>query len=993
MEPRDHQRERIQDDLRGLVAGDVRCDEIFRQIYACDGSIHAVKPLGVVRPLGTADVVATVRYAAEKKIPLHARGAGTGSAGESLGPGLVIDFSKHLHHLWPAEGDAVRVQPGVVHERLNAYLRRRGRVFGPDPANTAVTTMGGVIAIDVAGSHWPKHGSTRRHVRRLQVVLADGHVIEAARESLVDGRSTDPDPRKRELVDQLTTILNANAALVSRHQPESPVNRCGYHLDGVLGDGYFDLVGLLVGSEGTLALTTEATLGVVPLARHRGVALLLFDSLEKASRAVPHIARHQPVACDLLDRRYLSLARDTESRFDVLIPRDTEAVLVVEFDGDHQREVRDGLQRLVDDMRHKRRFAFDARSAFDPAEIELFWQLATRIQPVLRRLEGASRPVPVVEDMAVPPDALPEFLVDVQNVLKRHQVTASLSSHTLQGQVHLQPFFDLANPAHVGKMRAVAEELYDEVFQRNGTIGGERGLGLSRSEFVARQYGELYGVFQRIKQVFDPDNLLNPGKIVGAEPGQLTQHLRGVVSVPREQPDASDAMETVQLRDLVELQLNWDPDRVAGPAAACNGCGDCRTQSADARMCPLFRILPAEESSPRAKAALIRAVLTDAMELGELTTDAFKQVADLCYHCHMCTLECPAQVDVPRLMTEAKGAYVSAKGLHFGDSVMNRLDVLGGAGSIAPRVANWSLGNRQMRWLMEKLLGVAQGRKLPRVAPRSFLRIAARKRLTKPRRHRDRKIAYFVDTYANFHDPQLAEALLAILKHNGIAVYVPPEQTQAGTATITSGALDLARRLARRNTTVLADAIRQGYDVVVTEPAAALSLQREYLYLLDDDDARLVADHCSEACAYLWNMHVKGKLQLDLKPINASIGYHLPCRMKALGVGTPGQNLLRLIPGLSVHSIEAGCCGMAGTFGLKRANYRTSLRIGWGLISALRDPKLQAGATECSACRIQMEQGTTKPTVHPIKLLALAYGLMPELGTLLTTPGDELVTT
>jgi Fe-S oxidoreductase len=449
----------------------------------------------------------------------------------------------------------------------------------------------------------------------------------------------------------------------------------------------------------------------------------------------------------------------------------------------------------------------------------------------------------------------------------------------------------------------------------------------------------------------------------------------------------------VELRDLVELQLNWDPARVAAPARACNGCGDCRTQTADTRMCPIFRILPAEESSPRAKATLIRAVLTGRMSLSELTSETFKQVADLCYHCHMCAQECPARVDIPRLMTEGKGAYVSAKGLHFGDAVMNRLDVLGTLGGVAPRLSNWVLGNRQMRWLIDRTLGIAQGRKLPRLAARSFLRTAARRRLTKPRRHQDVKVAYFVDVYANHHDPQLGEALVAVLKHNGVAVYVPPEQRQAGTAAITSGSLDLARRLARHNTAVLAEAIRQGYDVVATEPAAALSLKREYLYLLDDDDARLVAENSSEACAYLWNMHTKGKLQLDLKPINATVGYHLPCRMKALGVGTPGQNLLRLVPGLSVHTIDAGCSGMAGTFGLKRANYRTSLRVGWGLISALRDPRLQAGATECSACRIQMEQGTAKPTVHPIKLLALAYGLMPELSGLLTTSGEELLTT
>jgi Fe-S oxidoreductase len=263
--------------------------------------------------------------------------------------------------------------------------------------------------------------------------------------------------------------------------------------------------------------------------------------------------------------------------------------------------------------------------------------------------------------------------------------------------------------------------------------------------------------------------------------------------------------------------------------------------------------------------------------------------------------------------------------------------------------------------------------------------------LTRLARRSPQKVLYFVDTYANYHDPQLAEALVAVMKHNGVAVYVPLEQRPAGMASLACGALDHARRLARRNVAILAEGVRQGYHVVATEPAAAVCLVHEYPQLLDDDDARLLAAHTSEACTYLWKMHTLGTLQLDFRPVNAVLGYHAPCHLKALGVGYPGVNLMSLIPGLRVHHIERGCSGMAGTFGLLHKNYRSSLRAGWGLISRLRDPALQAGVTECSACKIQMEQGTTKPTLHPIKLLALSYGLMPELAALLTTPGEELL--
>jgi Fe-S oxidoreductase len=252
---------------------------------------------------------------------------------------------------------------------------------------------------------------------------------------------------------------------------------------------------------------------------------------------------------------------------------------------------------------------------------------------------------------------------------------------------------------------------------------------------------------------------------------------------------------------------------------------------------------------------------------------------------------------------------------------------------------------------------------------------------------------YFVDLYANYHDPQLGEALLAVMEHNHVEVFVHSSQRQAGMPAVACGALDYARSLAQHNVTLLADAIRQGYHVVCTEPSAALCLTREYPQLVDDDDAQVVAANTSEACSYLWKMHTLGKLELDFRPVNTVLGYHMPCHLKALEVGAPGANLLALIPGLQVHSIEAGCSGMAGTYGLLRKNYRTSLRTGWGLIAGLRDPQILAGVTECSTCKMQMEQGTNKPTIHPLKVLALSYGLMPALTNFLSQPGRDLLVT
>ncbi|HUY92459.1 MAG TPA: anaerobic glycerol-3-phosphate dehydrogenase subunit C [Pirellulales bacterium] len=986
----DQQRERIQEDLRGLISGEVRCDDVFLQLYASDASIYQIAPKGVVRPRSAADVAAVIQYAREHQLPVHARGAGSGLAGESLGEGLVLDFSSHFRRILRTDPASVRVQPGVVHERLNYHLRFQGRLFGPDPATSHVTTMGSVVALDGSGSHWLKYGSARRHVLSLEVVLADGTVMEVGQEPLAEGVSHDPNPRKRELINQLARLLARDAELIERRRSRSLVDRCGYQLADVLKPDSLDLARLLTGSEGTLALITEMTLATQPLPRHRGVVVLLFDRLENAAKAVQEILPMGPAACDLMDRRHLSLAREIDPRYDSLIPVTTEALLLVECQGDDPVDVRGRMRLIAERIRRRKRLAFDSRQAFGAEEIEVYWQLARNVVPTLYRLKGSTRALPFVEDMAVPPETLPKFLVEMQNVLKRRQVTATLFAHAGHGQLHLRPFLDLGDPQQVQTMESLASDLYELVFAVGGTISGEHGAGLSRTPFIRRQTGELYDAYCEVKRIFDPEGVLNPGKIVNGA-GHLTDHLRPLQPAPVE----AEASETADPAppELIDLQLRWSDDEIEHTARSCNGCGACRSQAAGVRMCPVFRFAPSEEASPRAKANLMRGVLNGQLDPASIQTDDFKAVADLCVNCQMCRLECPAGVDIPKLMLEAKAAYVASNGLRLSDWIVTRLDLFSSLSGRFSPLANWALGNRQARWVLEKIGGIAQGRKLPRFAPRSFMRRAGRRRLTRPTRRSGRKVLYFVDTYANYHDTQLAEALVAVFEHNGVAVYVHPDQEQSGMAMVSLGAVDRARRVAARNTALLAEAVRQGYTIVTSEPSAALCLSREYPDLLGDDDARLVAENASEACAYLWNLHLTGKLQLDLKPVNAAVGYHMPCHLKALGVGSPGENLLRLVPGLNVHRVEKGCSGMAGTFGLKKENYRNSLRAGWPLISAVRESTWQAGATECSACKIQMEQGTTKPTIHPLKLLALAYGLMPEVANLLASRGKELIVT
>jgi FAD/FMN-containing dehydrogenase/Fe-S oxidoreductase len=985
----DPERQRIEEDLRGLVAGEVRCDDTMVQLYATDASIYEMRPQGVVRPKSIDDVVATARYASNNGLPLHARGAGSGLAGGAVGRGVVIDFSRHMRRVLQLRANTVRVQAGVVHGELNALLSTHGRAFGPDPAMSRVTTMGGVAATNATGSHFLRYGTPRDHVRELRVVLADGTTIDAGTHQVPSSAPTLTDAPTSE--DRLEGIVWAVAELLARHEAlinsstiHSAVNCCGYHLRDVLVDGKLNLAKLLCGSEGTLALITELVVDTAELPKHTGVGLLIFDSLDKAARAAQDVLTLEPAACDLMDRRHLSIAREVDIRYELLIPGAAEAVLLIEHTGETTEEVEAKLRETVKLATVTTRLAAGAHVAHDATDNELYWQLAQRFVPTLYRLQGVRRPVPFVEDMAVPVAALPVFLRHMQDVLKREQVTASVFGHAGHGQLHVRPFLDLANPNEKRRMERLASELYEKVWMLGGTISGEHGDGLSRTPFVTGQYGQLVNVFREIKRIFDPAGILNPGKVVPEAGARMIHHLRQVVpDVDRAREPADEQPPNGEPRtggagQLVELQLNWNVEQMAHAARICNGCAACRTRGPATRMCPVNRVAPREEASPRAKANLMRAVLTGQLPPDTVLQDACKEVTDLCFHCHMCRIECPANVDIPRLMVEAKAEYVASNGHNVHDWLTARIDMLTHLISRTPRLANWMFQNRQARWLMEKLLGISQARTLPRLARRPFLTTVGRDKLDRLNSDAPHRVAVFVDTYANLFDTELADALLRVLDHNGVEVYVPPSQRHSGMPLITGGSLDHARRLAHRNVAALAEAVRLGYTVICTEPTAVLALTREYATMLpEDEDVRLVSENTQDACHYLWQLHQRGGLQLDFQPQEYEVAHHTPCHLRALEVGTPSVNLLRLVPGLKVHSIEKGCSGMAGTWGLKRRNYRTSLRIGLPLISEVRDGPYHAAMTECSTCAMQIDGGTHKPTVHPIKVLAAAYGLMP----------------
>jgi Fe-S oxidoreductase len=620
-----------------------------------------------------------------------------------------------------------------------------------------------------------------------------------------------------------------------------------------------------------------------------------------------------------------------------------------------------------------------AREGYSDAEVEFLWSLPRTVVPMLGRLPGPDRPLPFVEDIAVPPAALLDFLQRAQQVFQKHQVISSLYAHAATGQVHFRPFLAPPEPGNAQRLEELAGDLYEAAWSCGGTISGEHGAGLSRTAWIQKQYGPLYDLFREVKRIFDPHNLFNPGKIISDDPHLMIRDLRP--AVPAAVPPAAASTAPAPGEPLVTLQLTWSPAEAAGSAARCNGCGHCRTHDPRLRMCPLFRLEPLEEASPRSKANLIRGYLDKRFSADDFASARMKQIANLCFNCKQCQLECPSQVDIPHMMIEARAAHVAAHGLSWADWTTSRAHAFARIASLFPWLSNGLLRNVAARWVIEKLLGIARQRKLPTFAAETFLRYARRKHLSRPVRDPGRSAAvYFVDHFANYHDPQLGQALERVLRHHGIATIVPLRQTTAGMASISAGDLDAARDLAERNVRQLVEYAREGIPILCTEPAAALCLRVEYPLLLDHPDVKVVAERTLEAGAFLQSMHRANRLRTDFRPVELDAGYHTPCHLKALGDGLPFMELLSLIPGLKLHRIEVGCSGMAGAWGLARVNYLNSLRLGARLMSRMRQGDLAIGLAECSSCRMQMEHGSDSvSTLHPLKLLAYAYGLMPGL--------------
>jgi FAD/FMN-containing dehydrogenase/Fe-S oxidoreductase len=953
-------------------------------LYARDASIFQVEPCAVAIPQDVQDLSVLLQYCYEHQLPLLARGAGTGLAGESVGAGVVVDLSVHFQAIRAIEADSVTVEAGVRYAALAEVLAQHGRRLAPNPASGAVCTLGGMIATNASGSNLFRHGYIRDYVQELEVLWDNGEVAHlvsplsraAAPRQRSCESSISEGPRTVEIRQGVTELLSAHRHLIACRPTATPYDRCGYRLDDVWTPAGADLARLLVGSEGTLAFITAARLRTIPLAGGSAMLLLGFASLEAAVRAGSECRRFAPAVCDLLDQRLLSLRRRPSNPCSLSIPPSVAAALLVTLEADSPEQALERAWGLVTALCPAAGAVLLAEPSCDPPQQDRLQAVRQEAVRGLYALGPGPRPVPGIEDLGVPVDELPAFIAALLELLQRREVTAALLIHLLTGQVHLRPLLDLEQPQDRVRLWTLAEEVHSLVLRLGGTVSTQHGVGWARTPWVERQVGPLFPLYRELKRIFDPRNLLNPGKIVGPDPSREAW--------PLYQPLPQDTPANPTANGRHPLPVVVDRTSVA-EATRCSRCGDCRSQQLPQRMCPLFRLTGLELAAPRAKAELFRLLQQHPARPEDLET--LTQIADWCFLCDMCRLECDVHVDVPRLMLELKGHLHATEGPRRFEWFLSRLDFWARWGSRLAPLSNFLLRRRSFRWLLEKVTGLSRQRRLPTFTRPSFFRWARRQGLTEhpPSALRGR-LAYFVDLYAAYHDRLLAEATVAVLRHHGYAVYVPPRQYSAGLGPWSAGDLDTFRELARYNVRILADCVREGYQIVCSEPTAALLLRRYYPLLLNDSEAQLVADNTWELTTLLQQWQYQGSLRQDFQPLPLHLAHHTPCHLKALGHPVATAALLELVPALRVQPLEAGCSGMAGLWGQQAATLSDSLQLAQPLAETLRQSQATLTTSECSACRLQLQHLTGYRSFHPVQLLALAYGLLPQLQTRLHQP-------
>jgi FAD/FMN-containing dehydrogenase/Fe-S oxidoreductase len=929
--------------LRGANC-EIAFDNLTLQLYATDASVYQIEPLAVAFPANTRQLSALIDAAVQADVAIIPRGAGTGLVGGAIGHGLVVDFSRYNRQIsdLDLQRRTVRVGPGVVLDHLNNFLRPHGYCFGPDVATSARATLGGMIANNSSGAHTPAYGTTADHINELEVVLADSRVMAV-------GPGHDTLRKQRELVTDL--VYFHSLTIAERLPPGLPKRRPGYALDRCVREPN-NLIHLLCGSEGTLAAITSAELKIVPLPKQKGLAVIFFASVAEAMQATVELLDLRPAAIEHLDRVLLDQTRgkrEFQPARDLLDLdfRPCQSILVVEFFD----EVDEPLAVL-----EKRKLGMRKTILRRQADADLVWAVRKAGLSLMTGCKGDAKPVTCIEDSVVDPRHLPAYVADLQSLMAPAGIQASFYGHAAAGLLHVRPILDLHSAEDLKKLRRLANEVSSLVTRYRGSLAGEHGVGIARTEFMAEQLGDrLLGVMREIKASFDPHNLFNPGKVVPDGRFKIDANLR--------------------LGPGRELRLPFTP--VLAFAAKdgsftrnleqCNGCGGCRKETPT--MCPTFIATGEEIMSTRGRANAIRA----ALELRGLATADPLRSAELdaalsnCLSCRACTTECPSNVNMTLLKAELSNARIRRDGLTMRERLISSVDLLGRIGCVMPRVANAILGSLFLRSLLSKTLGLAWQRLPPRYARYRFDHWFARH--PHPSVSTRGRVVLWDDTFVRYYEPHIGVAAVKVLEAAGFEVVLPTGRKCCGRPAFSQGNLDEVMRLGRHNLALLNQDVDKA-PILFLEPSCYSMFAEDYREL-NLDGAGPIAKRCFLFEQFLEELLSREPEALKFKVKAGNMVIHAHCHTRAL---TDPAHLLRLaerLPERNVTLLDSGCCGMAGAFGMLQSKYEMSLKVAEPLAQKVRgQPFGTTVIASGTSCRHQIEHLAPVRARHMAEVLA-----------------------
>ena len=958
---------RLESALKSETRAEVSFDAGARGLYATDASLYQIVPTGVVIPRLASDVPVIVRLAAEHEVSLVPRGSATSLSGQTIGTGLILDFSKHLRRIGIVDRDkmTVDVEPGVILDRLNAELSPLGLMFAPDVSTSDRATLGGMIGNNSAGARSLRYGKTVDHVVALDVVLDDG---TPARFEPLDGPALESICRG---TNRTAALHRSVRSIVAEHEneirdrfPHILRRVSGYNLDEMVPGlavrpvGWpaepwsFNLARLVVGSEGTLAVVRGATVRVVKKPAFQGLVVLSFASIPAALERLKEILETAPVSVEMLDRTILDLAAAQPGmapHLDFTAGR-PEAVLAAQFYAETEKDLKDRTADLASRF-EGRTGVLGVRQRGSDAARDSFWKVRKAGLSLLMGLVGDAKPVAFVEDTAVAPQRLPAFYDRFLKIVERHGARAACYGHADVGCLHIRPILDVKTQQGRDQVEGIAAEVSALVAEFEGAMSGEHGDGLARSRWNRPLFGEsVYSAFQQVKSAFDPQNRLNPGKVV-AEP-VITENLRLGPAY-----HATDPVITV-----LDFSAQGGFSRAI---EMCSGVGACRKDGAGT-MCPSYMVTRAEEHSTRGRANLLRLAISGQLP-GGLADSELHEALDLCLQCKACKTECPSNVDMSNLKAETRHQVHQLEGVPFADLAFGNVHrFLPLAAAMAP-LTNAAARFAPLRWLMEKTTGIDRRRGLPCFAATTFRKWYQRHKPAALVGTRG-DVILLDDCFTNANAPEVGRAAVQVLEAAGYRVRLAGLGC-CGRPAISKGLLDVARSLARDNVERLSSDAARGVPIVGIEPSCLTAFVDEYLDFRLGEKARVVAAACHLIDDFVADC--ERVPEIFLRPLVQQVLLHGHCQQKAILGLTGTEAALRRIPGLDLTTLNTGCCGMAGSFGYEVSHREVSVALAnQALLPALKaNPGAQLTAPGFS-CRSQVSDLAGIKAKHPIEVIA-----------------------